>query len=296
MIKQIPGNKATVSNGIPVSVIMETFSAYYEQLTDIFNDCIRSGTFPEILKKSEVKPVFKKGDLTSKTDYRPVSTLSNFSNIFEKLIYLQLSNYMQNKFSVYLTAFQKNHGTQHALLKMIETWKTKLNMGYKVGVIYMDLSKAFDSLNHELLTAKLKCNGLDQNAVECFRSYLSNSYQCCKTNNTFGDWRKIKAGVPQGSILGPLLFNIFLNDIFFFLKDANLGNYADDSILYTYNKTLEIVICNLRQEFSILSNWFYGNYMVLNPGKCCLANLRKVLCCLASKKMSNLTCYAMILH
>ena len=75
-------------------------------------------------------------------------------------------------------------------------------------------------------------------------------------------------GVPQGSILGPLLFNIFLNGIFFFLKDANLGNYADDSTLYAYNKNLETVICNLRQEFSILSNWFYDNYMVLNPGKC----------------------------
>ena len=175
---------------------------------------------------------------------------------------------MQNKFSIYLTGFRKNHGTQHALLKMIETWKTKLNTGHKVGVIYMDLSKAFDSLNHELLIAKLKCYGLDQNAVEFFRSYLSNRYQCCKINNTLGDWRKIIASVPQESILGPLLFNIFLNDIFFFLKDANLGNYADDSTLYVYDKNLETVICNRRQEFSILSNWFYDNYVVLNPGKC----------------------------
>ena len=88
------------------------------------------------------------------------------------------------------------------------------------------------------------------------------------TDNTLGDWRKIIAGVPQGSILGPLLFNIFLSDIFFFLKDANLGNYADDSTLYAYNKNLETLICNLRQEFSILSNWIYDNYMVLNQGKC----------------------------
>ena len=92
--------------------------------------------------------------------------------------------------------------------------------------------------------------------------------KCCKINNTLGDWRKIIAGVPPGSILGPLLFNIFLNGIFLFIKDANFGNYSDDSTLYAYNKNLETVVCNLRQEFSILSNWFYDNYMVLNPGKC----------------------------
>ena len=175
---------------------------------------------------------------------------------------------MQNKFPIYSAGFRKNHGTQHALLKMTETLEIKLNMGHKLGVIYMDLSKAFDSLNHELLITKLRCYGLDQNAAEFFKSYLSNRYQCCKINNTLGDWRKIIAVVPQGSILGPLLFNIFLNDIFFFLNYTNLGNYADDSTLYAYNKNLETVICNLRQEFSILSNWFYENYMVLNPGKC----------------------------
>ena len=82
-------------------------------------------------------------------------------------------------------------------------------MGHKVGVIYMNLSKAFDSLNHELLIAKIICYGLDQNAVECFRSYLSNHYQCCKINNTLGDWRIIIAGAPQGFILGLLLFNLF---------------------------------------------------------------------------------------
>ena len=91
---------------------------------------------------------------------------------------------MQNKFPVYLTGFRKSHVTQHALIKMIVTWKTKLNIGHKVGVIYMDLSKAFDSLNHELLIAKLKCYGLDQNAVEFFKSHLSNRYQCCKINIT----------------------------------------------------------------------------------------------------------------
>ena len=188
---------------------------------------------------------------------------------------------MLNKFSIYLTGFRKNHGTHPALLKMIETWKTKLNMVHKVGVIYVDLSKAFDNLNQELW--------LDQNAIEFIKNYLSNRYQCCKINNTLEDWRKILVGIPQGSILGPLLFNIFLNDIFFFLKNSNLANYADDSTLYAYNKNLKTVICNLRQEFSILSSWFYDNYMVLNPESVTSRFL-------ASKKLSILTWYAMILH
>ena len=121
----------------------------------------------------------------------------------------------------------------------------------------MDLSNIFDSLIHELLIAKLKCYGLDQHTVDFF-SYLSDRYPCCKINNTLGDWRKIITTVPQGSILGP----------FFFLKDANLRNNADDSTLYAYNKNLETVAFNLKQEFSILSNWFYNNYMVLNSEKC----------------------------
>ena len=145
MIKEPPENKATVSNYIPVSVLKESVSVYYEILTDVFNNCVRRDTFPELRKKAKVIPVFKRGNPTSETDYRPVSTFSNFSKILEKNIYLQLSNYMQTKFSIYLTGFQKNHGAQHALLKIIDIWKTKLNVGHKIGVIYMDLCKAFDS-------------------------------------------------------------------------------------------------------------------------------------------------------
>ena len=106
MIKDLPGNKATVSNDIPVPVLKESVYAYYEKLTDIFNNCKRSSTFPEILKKSDVTPAFKKVDPISKADYRPVSTLSNFSKFFEKVIYLKLNSYMQNKFSIYLTSFR----------------------------------------------------------------------------------------------------------------------------------------------------------------------------------------------
>ena len=97
----------------------------------------------------------------------------------------------------------------------------------------MDLSKAFDSLNHELLLAKLKTYGLDSNSVSFMKSYLTNRLQRSKTNNSFSKWGKVLNGIPKGSILGPLLFNIFLNDIFLSLQKGDLTNYADDSTLYT---------------------------------------------------------------
>ena len=123
---------------------------------------------------------------------------------------------------------------------MIEAWKTKLNSVPKVGVIYLDLPEAFDSLNHELLISKLICCGLDEHAVEFFRSYPSNRYQCCKINNLLTlRLEKSFSRFTTKIFTGSLLFNMFLNDIFFFLRDAGLINYADDSTLYVYNENLE---------------------------------------------------------
>ena len=132
----------------------------------------------------------------------------------------------------------------------------------------MDLSKAFDSLNHVFLLAKSEACGLDNNPVSFMRSYLTNRLQRCKINNSFSEWTKISAGVPQGSILGPLLFNIFVNDIFLFLQKCDLANYADDSTMCTSDKSVSTIIDSLSHEFIILSKWFYTSFMVLNANKC----------------------------
>ena len=170
---------------------------------------------------------------------------------------------MENKFSKYLTGFRKNPNTQNSLLRTIESWKTKLNNGSKVGVIIMDLSKAFDSLSHDFLFENLEAYDLDNNPVNFMRICQTNRFQRSKINDSFIEWMKISAGVPQGSILGLLLFNIFINDIFLFLQKCDLTNYADES-----NKRVSSIINSLRYVFTILSKWFYNNFMFLNSEKC----------------------------
>ena len=142
------------------------------------------------MKIAEISPVFKKLENTSKDNCRPISTLSNFTKLFESILFTQLNRYMQDKFSNYLTCFRKNHNTQNSLLRMIESWKVRLNNGSKVGVIIMDLSTAFDNLNHELLLEKPTAYGLDSNSVTFMKSYLTNRLQRCKINNYFSQWGK----------------------------------------------------------------------------------------------------------
>ena len=268
IINNLPNNKATVSNDIPVKILKGSVQKYATKLTKVFNDCLRAESFPDIFKRADICPVYKKGDITDKENYQPISTLSNLSKVFERLLYNQIEKYMENKLSKLLTGFRKNHSTQHALLKTMEMWKEHLNKGNKIGAIFMDLSKAFDTLDHNLLLAKLEAYGFDLNSLNFIKDYLTNRLQRCKTGSSFSNWGRIKTGVPQGSILGPLLFNIFINDIFLFVEKSKICNYADDNTLFPCEENFDLVYEKLRSDFAILSKWYFDNFLVLNAGKC----------------------------
>ena len=155
---------------------------------------------------------------------------------------------------------------------MIEKWKRALDKNMKVGAIFMDLSKAFERsikiLNHRLLLSKLKAYGLQPTALKQIENYLTGRFQTTKVNNSYSSWSEIIAGAPQGSILGPLLFNIFLNDLFLYPQETYLCNYADDNTLYSIRNTIEGVKKARSNDFRIIRNWYHENLMVLNAKNC----------------------------
>ena len=132
----------------------------------------------------------------------------------------------------------------------------------------MDLSKTFNTINHDLLIAKLKAYGFSKEALKLMKSYLKNQKQKVQINNKFSSERDVIAGVPQGSIDGPLLFNLFINDLTFFIEQTTLSNYADDNNLSISGEDKELIKFMLSSDFMTVEDWFFENYMILNPGKC----------------------------
>ena len=208
-------------------------------------------------------------------NYRPVSLLSVFSKVYEKVLKESLVSGMNEYASNYISAYRANYSTQHVLIRLLEEWREHLDNDEKVGAVLMDLSKAFNCIPHNLLIAKLDAYGFGRDIVEYVYSYLENRKQCVKINNTKSDFKYILSGVPQGSIVGPILFNLFLKDFFTFIESASIHNFADDNTISSSAQNIANLRNTLELESDRAISWFESNSMIVNPDKFQLIMLSK---------------------
>ena len=166
-----------------------------------------------------------------------------------------------------LCGFREVHSAQHALFKLLRAWQKELDNSGFVGTILMDLSKAYDCLPHDLFIAKLGAYGLDRSSLRLLMDYLNSRKQRKKVGSSYSKWSEIKHKIPQDSILGPLLFNRFINDFFFVREKSGICNFADDNSLYSCGANLKTVLQNLKHDASKPLYWFKINFMKTNPEK-----------------------------
>ena len=237
------------------NVLRFKLANFHSKSSLTFNRVSELNVKKEILSLSSEKAT-RKGDIPAKILKNSINIYLSDSKVFERILFKQNDSFMENKFSPYLCGLRKNYNAQYSLLTMIENWKKQLDNGKKVGVIFMDFSKAFDAINYSLLLAKLKAYGFSDQALSLLQCSLCNSFQRSIINSSFGSWNEVITGVPQCSILGPLFFKILLNDIFLFISKCQLYNYADDSILYKSGKNVQKIKNDLEMDFTVFFSFF----------------------------------------
>ena len=272
--------KPKVSTGhdeISVKLLKGGSSVIAEPLALIINQSFNRGIFPKKLKLAKVLPVYKKGDNSIFDNYRPISLLPALSKVFEKVVYHQIFSFFSshNLFYESQHGFKEGHSTETAALELIDRIYQILDSGEIPICIYLDLSKAFDTLDHGILLEKLSYYGIRGTALDWFRSYLTQRSQYVEYGSECSDPLPISTGVPQGSILGPLLFIIYMNDIHFASPKFKTLLYADDTTLVNslnvFNDDVHPDAVNLSNnvntELNRVFNWLTANKLSLNVSK-----------------------------
>ena len=235
----------------------------------IFNTSLTLGVFPDIWKLAKVSPIFKTGARNNKNNYRPISVLSISSKLIEKIVHDQLLAFMQlckililNQFS-----FKKLHSTITSLINVCDYWYENIN-DKKVNIaLFLDLKKAFDTVDHEILISQLESYGVHGDAKKWFVSYLSDRYQYCSLNGCRSTAKRVTCGIPQGSCLGPLLFIIYLHDFESCLQFSKANLYADDTETTISSSDIGDLIRSFQTELDNISDWMGVNKLSVNSDK-----------------------------
>ena len=280
IIKDFDTSKGVGPNSIPPKILKKISHLISKPLSEIFNKSFSTGIFPDLLKISKINPIHKKDSKLLISNYRPISLLSNLNKIIEKLMFKRLYAFLEQYKCIYdlQFGFRKNHSTNHAIISIVQKIQDAIkNKKIAIGV-FIDLQKAFDTVNHSILLEKLNHYGITGISNTWFKSYLTDRQQFVSISGKNSDFTTTEHGVPQGSVLGPLLFLIYINDLHQCIHNSNSFHFADDTnLLYIPPNNIrnKNIVRRLNIDLKSLNTWLMANKISLNSSKTELIVFRK---------------------
>ena len=267
-IDNLENKNSSGHDGISNKLLKLTKKELSKSLTLIINQIITTGIFPDSFKKSKITPLFKKGDQSLLLNYKPISLLPTISKVFERILFDQMYTYFNTNslLAVQQYGFRKNHSTEYAAIKLVDhVFSKEMESGKIPCALYIDLSKAFDTLSFDIIIGKLRHYGVADVELRLLISYLTNRKQYVVYNNHESDITEIKAGVPQGSTLGPLFFSILINDLININSKLRFLMYADDTTIYFNfeNFTQQNLNKEINCEIEKINTWLKVNRLSL---------------------------------
>ena len=277
IINKLNVHKGSGPNSIPPLFLQQMLSVLAEPLSLIANICFETGIHPDKLKIAKITPIYKKGSKLLTCNYRPISLLSNINKILEKLVHSRVFTFLNNNNSFYehQYGFRPKHSTNHTLINITETIREALDKGKLACGVFVDFQKAFDTVNHTILLSKLHHYGIRGLAHNWFRSYLNNREQFVSVLGYDSNKMTMKHGVPQGSVLGPLLFLIYINDLHNAINSSTTFHFADDTNLLIIDDNPHTIQSKLNRDLNNLYKWLLANKISLNATKTELVIFRK---------------------
>ena len=262
-------SKSSGLNNVSSFAIKEAFIALIPEVTFMFNMSLETLTFPTKWKMATVAPIPKSGDLTSVQNYRPISLLPLPGKILEKLIHFQLTNHIEvnSLLAAVQHGFWANHSTIHSVAQFTNYISTKQDAGPPTLATYIDFRKAFDCVQHPILLNKLSRLNLGEGIISWIRSYLSLRAQRVFANDTYSSYLNVTQGVPQGSVLGPLFYIIYANDLIDTIKHCKVALYADDTVIYTASNNFDRSVFYMQQDIDSILDWCNTNKIFVNTDK-----------------------------